>query len=99
MDDSIETDLERGWHAVVTYNSTVGLASILHGVPVFCDPSCFYAEMCSTSLSRIDDPRWPLLGDRVEFFSRLAYAQWTFDELASGEALDFIMPHAQQVAA
>ena len=90
-DEPIEEVLARGWHAVVTYNSTVGLTAILAGVPVFCDPSSFYAELCSTSLARITEPKWTSLEERRAFFSRLAYVQWTFDELSSGEALKFIL--------
>jgi len=89
--EDIEVVLRRGWHACITYNSTVGIAALLNGVPVFCDPSSFYAELGSTSLARLTEPRWPSLGERVAFFSRLAYVQWTFDELSSGEALKFIL--------
>lgn len=94
--ECIETVLQLGWHAVVTYNSTVGLTALLYGVPVFCDPSSFYSELCSTSLARITEPRWPSIADRLEFFSRLAYTQWTFDELAGGEPLEFITNQAER---
>jgi hypothetical protein len=96
LDEPVEDVLRRGWHACVTYNSTVGLTALLNGVPVFCDPSSFYAELCSTSLARLTEPRWPSIGERVAFFSRLAYVQWTFDELADGTALDFVLQYANK---
>ena len=100
MDEDLEDVLRRGWHAVVTYNSTAGLTALLHGIPVFCDPSSFYAELGNPTIATISTPRWPSIGDRLEFFSRLAHVQWTFAELASGEALAFVTNQAQsQVAA
>jgi hypothetical protein len=94
MEDTLEEALASAWHCLVTFNSTCGLKAILAGIPVVCSPSSFYAEVAEISLSRIDDPRWPTLEERVSFFSRLAYAQWTLDELESGEALDFALAHA-----
>ena len=83
--------LSRDWRAVATFNSTCGLVALLEGLPVFCDESAFYAEVANTSLARLQNPTWPDIGARIEFFCRLAYVQWTFDELASGEAVQFIL--------
>ena len=83
--------LEQDWRAVATFNSTCGLTALVEGVPVVCDSSCFYGEVANTSLSALGEPHWPLLGDRVEFFCRVAYSQWKFDELRSGEAVHFVL--------
>jgi hypothetical protein len=90
-DEPIDEALEKDWRAVVTYNSTVGLAALLAGIPVFCDPSSFYAELCGTSLAGLAAPRFPTIGRMTRFFSRLAYVMWTFDEIESGKPIEFIL--------
>lgn len=95
-DEPIDDALARDWRAVVTFNSTVGLRAILAGIPVFCSPSCFYAELGMTSLAGLPEPSFPPISRLTQFFSRLAYVQWTFDELASGEAIRFVVEHIQK---
>ena len=92
---SLDETLYRGdWWAVVSFNSTAGLTALMQGIPIFCDESCFYSEVANTSLSAISDPWFPTRGQLAGFFSRLAHVQWTFDELASGEAVSFVLRHA-----
>lgn len=83
----LEEDL-RGCHALVTFNSNAGREALVAGVPVFCDRSAAYAEIANTELAEIESP---VLRDRAAHFNRLAYAQWTLEELASGEALSFVI--------
>lgn len=96
-DTPLEEELRLGTWAIVTHNSTSGITSILEGVPVVCAPDCFYAELCSDSLECMADPYWPTLAERWDFFSRLAYVQWTFDELASGEAMRFVLGQTDKI--
>ena len=91
--------IREGWRAVVTYNSTVGLQALLEGIPVFCSPRSFYARLGNVSLVGLHNPKFPAIGELMSFFSRIAYVQWTFEELASGEALRFILPRAERRAA
>jgi hypothetical protein len=60
---------------VVTYNSTAGLEALLAGMPVDCHPSAHYAGL---------RPGTPEL---LAHCRRLAWTQWTCDELRSGEPL------------
>ena len=90
-DIPIETEFGMRYRAVATYNSTCGLTALLHGLPVLCDACASYAELAMTSLAGLANLFWPGLGKRIEFFCRLAYSQWTFDELASGEAVTFML--------
>lgn len=69
---------------VVTYNSTAGLDAILSGVPVTCAPCAHYAAVAEYGSGAVT------LARTMQHIHRLAYAQWTCDELASGEALKFI---------
>ena len=79
-----------GAHCVVTYNSTSGTDALINGVPVFAmsDTAQFY-DIANHDLSDIENPLF--VDDRLPHFSKVAYAQWTVDELKSGEALDFVM--------
>lgn len=81
-----------GVHAVVTIGSNIGHEAILAGVPVFCSPSAPYADIAHTDLTFIEHP---ILPHGIEgYFARLAYAQWTLDELRSGEGVRFVVAWA-----
>lgn len=82
----IAHDLESA-HCVVTYNSNSGHDALLAGVPVFCDPCAIYAECANLDLAEIESPKLPA---RSRYFYRLAYSQWTIDEMESGDPLAFI---------
>lgn len=83
---ALKEDLE-GAHCMVTFNSTCGQEALLMGVPVFCDPMAIYSGVANTDLSKLDNPEWH---DTEDYFNRLAYSQWTLDELAEGGALNFL---------
>jgi hypothetical protein len=73
---SLEEDLD--WaDMVLTYNSTVGLEALRLGIPVICSNNCFYRELCNQPC--------PSHGKRLNFFSRVAYAQWSEEEIERGD--------------
>lgn len=75
-------DLKGCW-AAVTWASAAGLKSLIAGVPVFHElPGWIGAPAGRFSVNDIEAP---FLGDRLPAFRRLAYAQWTADEIATGE--------------
>lgn len=71
-----------GISTVVTYNSTFGVDAMLQGVPVHSHPSAHYHRHAVA-----DRPT------RLAYLHRLAYAQWTLDEMRDGTALDFVLNH------
>lgn len=78
---SLADDLA-GAALVVTYNSTAGVEAVLAGVPtVTMDPGAMAWPV--TTHAPEDVPATP---DRAAWAHDLAWAQWTLDELASGEA-------------
>ncbi|HNR12416.1 MAG TPA: hypothetical protein PKM59_03775 [Thermodesulfobacteriota bacterium] len=77
----------RGAFAMVTLNSTSGQEALLEGVPVFCDPMAIYSGAANTDLADIEHPKWR---DTEDYFNRLAYTQWTFEELRTGEPIQFL---------
>lgn len=77
-------DLRGAW-AAVTYSSGAGLKALVAGYPVFCEFNDWIAaDACSGDLDDIEDT-WE--GDRLPVFQRMAWAQWSRAEIASGEAL------------
>jgi hypothetical protein len=77
-----------GAHCLVTHNSNSGHEALIAGVPVFCDSRAIYAECANIDLSQIERPKMPA---RSRYFYRLAYSQWTPDEMASGACLSHMM--------
>ena len=71
----------------VTYNSTAGTEAMLDAIPVICSQVAMYAPWADSDFAHIEAPN---TGDREDYFSRLAYAQWTHAELQSGEAFAFL---------
>ena len=87
---SIEQDLSNAW-ATVTYNSSPGVASFIHGVPVFQkdpDPDySMYGEIANFDMSKLEKPDMPNIHTWLQ---RIAMCHWNFDELADGTAWKFM---------
>jgi hypothetical protein len=73
----------RGAHCVVTWASGAAIKAIVAGVPAFHE----FPEWIGGSAARfgIDHIEEPFLGDRLPMLQRLAWAQWSLEEIASGE--------------
>lgn len=70
-------------HAVVTFNSNSGVEALIDGVPVFAgDHGSMCWELANKSLIQIDVPNRP---SREQWLNELCYAQWTMNEMKSGE--------------
>jgi hypothetical protein len=87
---ALTDDFKKCW-AVVTYNSSPGVAAAIEGIPVFVtDPvpckSQAYA-VCNTDLSKIESPMRP---DRQEWIEKVAMSHYNFDDLKSGVAWQYI---------
>lgn len=79
--------------AVVTWSSNSGHDALLSGIPVAtkCGP---YASICEDvdnlyNFSRM--PWFPSEEEWEQYFNRMAYGQWSFDELADGTAIKFAL--------
>jgi hypothetical protein len=57
------------------------------GIPTICHPASFAADISSTSLEEIENPRRV---DRQQWFNNLAYSQFTHDEIESGLAQEIL---------
>ena len=73
--------------AVITYNSSPGVAGAIEGIPVFVtDPNPKVSQafdVANTDLSLIENPLYP---ERQQWIERLAMCHWNFDEISNGTA-------------
>lgn len=83
---NLTDDLHRAW-AVITYNSSPGVAAAIQGVPVFVtDPVPERSQafpVANTDISQIETPK---TFDRQTWLERLAMSHWNFEELSDGSA-------------
>jgi len=76
---SLEEDLENAF-ACVIWNSSAGVHALINGIPVVCSSSYWICkELASKSIDSLITP------ERTEVFSRLAWAQWSLEEIKTGE--------------
>lgn len=86
-------DLANAW-AVVIWASSAGVHALAQGIPVWCTAPWWICKSAALDdLAQIERPpeSWP---DRFEAFSRLAWAQWSVDEIARGDAFRYLLRHA-----
>lgn len=75
-------DLQDAW-AAVTWASGAGIKAICHGVPVFHElPQWIGSLSARFGISQIEEP---YLGDRLPMLERLAHAQYSIQQISSGE--------------
>lgn len=77
-------------HSIVTLNSNIGLDAILVGCPVIHCMNAPYAEIATRWPVKIETVRRPSKRSVLQYLHRVAYAQWTLDEVRSGQTYDFL---------
>lgn len=77
-----QIDWSKCW-AAVTWGSSAGIKAIVAGIPVFHG----FDSWIGAAAARFgfEDLEAPFLGDRAPMLRRLAAAQWSLDEIATGE--------------
>ena len=75
-------------HAVVTYHSTFATDAILAGAPIFTKTFAQAAPLALHSMECIEYPLIPTDAERLAHLAKVAYAQWTIDEIESGKCLE-----------
>lgn len=83
-------------HCLVTYNSTSATETLIQGVPVFCKGPAQALPLANTDFYDIETPFFPSRDQLTAHLAKVAYAQWTADELASGEAVEFLLSRVLQ---
>lgn len=82
----IKDDFKNAW-AVITHNSSPGVAGAIEGIPVFVtDPNPRISQACevaNTDLSLIENPK---IFERQQWVEKLSMCHWKFEELSNGSA-------------
>lgn len=87
------SDLENCW-AMLIWASSAGVHSLLAGVPVIALSPWWIAK--GAAGERVESIESPAMPDRLPVFERLAWAQWTVDEIATGEPFRLLLSPARQ---
>jgi hypothetical protein len=79
---TLAEDLTGAW-ACVIWASSAGVQALYSGIPVIAlSPWWICKAAAGDSLARIENPH---MSERAPVFERLAWAQWTVDEISRGE--------------
>lgn len=77
----------RNTHCVVTCISLAAIDAQLLGIPTICHPDSFAADISSTRLDEIENPKRV---NTQQWFNNLAYSQFTHAEIESGFAQEIL---------
>ena len=86
----LKKHLEDAW-AMVTYQSTAAIESVLSGVPVFCEDIACAKPVAETDLTKIEQPFYPDKDLRGQWIDSLLSCQFTMDEIKNGTAYKTVM--------
>ena len=85
----------RNCWCVVCHSSGFAVDAVLAGVPaITLHHGSFVYPICSHDLSEVENPKMP---DRIPWFSRLAYCQWTLEEIKNGDAWRHFQPSVERL--
>jgi len=76
--------------AVVTHSSGIAFEAMIAGVPVFCDKEAPYASCCQSDYSGLTDSIQINKTIVQDFLNRVAYTQWSPDEIRSGLTINLL---------
>lgn len=86
--DTLDRDLA-GAHCVVTWGSGGAIKALRAGIPVFHELEHWIGACAASRLDQgIESCNMP---DRAELWRRITWAQWTLEELSSGEAYEGLL--------
>lgn len=84
----VEAYFKDAW-VMVTYNSKQVVIAWLHGVPALYDgPKSIIGTLVPRGIDRVECPPMP---EREQFFCDLAYAQWSADEIKTGQPFERLL--------
>lgn len=85
--DTLYKTLKGAW-AAVTWGSGAGVKSICAGIPVFHSLSGWIGADAAREGMDIENP---FIGDRMPMLHKLAWAQWTVEEIQRGEPFKWLL--------
>ena len=79
-DTDFKETLKHTW-AVINYSSNPAMTAVFNGIPVFVSEQSLCYDVGNSSLTDINNPKMP---DRQNWANRLAYTEWTTEEIKQG---------------
>ena len=79
-DTDFKETLKHAW-AVVNYSSNPAMMAVFNGIPVFVSAQSLCYDVGNISLNKINNPVMP---DRNNWTNKLAYTEWTTEEIKQG---------------
>jgi hypothetical protein len=90
---NILDDFKNAW-AVVTYNSSPGVAGAIEGIPVFVtDPNPKISQAFEVANCALKDIETPVMPDRQQWLNDYAHTEWTIQEISNGLPLKYLTEH------
>ena len=87
---NILDDFKNAW-AVVTYNSSPGVAGAIEGIPVFVtDPNTKVSQAFEVANCALKDIETPAMPDRQQWIEKIAMSHFSFNDLKTGVAWNII---------
>lgn len=87
-------DLENAW-ATVVWSSTAAVKSLLAGIPVFYDaPHMIVSGAACNDITQIEIPK---MGDRIPALQRMAWAQWSIEEIEMGLPFSYLLKNETDI--
>jgi len=84
--ESIMDDFRNAW-AVITYNSSPGVAASIEGIPAFVtDPNPMVSQAFDVANVGLENIENPELKDRRAWIEKIAMCHWKFEETSDGRA-------------
>ena len=79
-DTDFKETLKHTW-AVINYSSNPAMVAVFNGIPVFVSEQSLCYDVGNISLNKINNPVMP---DRNNWANKLAYTEWTTEEIKQG---------------
>ena len=79
-DTDFNETLKHTW-AVINYSSNPAMMAVFNGIPVFVSEQSLCYDVGNISLNKINNPIMP---DRNNWVNKLAYTEWTTEEIKQG---------------
>jgi hypothetical protein len=80
---TIHEDLKNA-AAVIVWTSSCGIHAMVEGVPVICEAPYWICKAAAPSIKNLEQNDWGAEPDRERALKRMAWAQWTCAEIATG---------------
>jgi len=82
-------------HVLVTFASNAACDALFSGVPAITLGPHISNPVAGDSLSLVNNPPFPEKDERYRWACKLAYEQWTLEEMRSGEMWEYLLPRVE----